>query len=190
MLRVTEVEATNDQLDQRLAKIQLVILDVDGVLTDGRILYLPDGSEVKIFHVRDGTGIRMGMRAGLEFVIISGRTSSAVTKRAAELGISEVHQGHRDKGKIAEELILRKGLTSDQTSAIGDDLLDIPVFNTVGVAFAVADAAPEARQHADITLTMPGGRAAVREAVELILKAKGCWTEALEKNLRRASANG
>ena len=162
-------------LAARAAKVRLLVLDVDGVLTDGTLVYGPEGEEVKRFHVRDGYALVAARRAGLAVAVISGRASAAVTRRLAELEIEEVHQGVGDKAARLAELIARLGRVRGEIAAMGDDLPDLPLMNAAGLALAPADAVPEVRRAADWVSRQPGGRGAVREAVELILRARKAW---------------
>lgn len=164
-------------LIQRAAAVRLLILDVDGVLTDGRITYTADGLEVKSFHVRDGSGLFFWQRLGGRVAIISGRTSKAVDVRAAELGIPVVIQGARDKRPALDRVLETTGSTAGEACAIGDDLPDLPLLRSCGLAVAVADACPEARAAAHYVTQTPGGRGAVREVIELLLRAQGRWYE-------------
>jgi 3-deoxy-D-manno-octulosonate 8-phosphate phosphatase (KDO 8-P phosphatase) len=157
------------------AKIKLLILDVDGVLTDGRIIVNNHGEEIKCFHVRDGHGIRLLMNAGIHVAIITGRKSKTVDHRARDLGIREVYQGIKDKESLAKELIQQKKLDKKEVCCMGDDLPDLPMFNQVGISIAVADACPELRTAADFITKNKGGKGAVREVCELILKTQGKW---------------
>jgi 3-deoxy-D-manno-octulosonate 8-phosphate phosphatase (KDO 8-P phosphatase) len=168
-------------LESRLARVRLLLLDVDGVLTDGSITYTSDGGEAKTFHVRDGVGLRLWREAGNMAAIITGRSSAAVERRAAELGIAVVRQGVGEKGAVAEEVLRVCGVGWDETAAIGDDVPDIPLAARALVGFAVADACAELRDAAAIVTTAPGGRGAVREAVERLLRARGGWEPALER---------
>ena len=163
------------EIDARAKKVRLMVLDVDGVLTDGRVTYLPGGVEAKTFHVRDGLGVQLLLATGCRVALISGRESEPVTRRARELGISPALQGVDDK-EAAFQAILRQVDASDDTTAyVGDDLPDLPIMERVGLAIAVADAAPEVRSQAHVVLRTGGGQGAVREACELILRAKGAW---------------
>lgn len=161
------------------AAIKLLLLDVDGVLTDGSIVYADDGTEIKRFHVRDGSGLKFWQRAGNRAAIVSGRTSKAVEMRAAELGVSPVLQGRPDKLPAFAEVLALTGLRPDEVCAIGDDLPDLPVLRRCGLAVAVADACPEVRAAAHYVTAAPGGRGAVREAVEWLLKSQGKWDDVL-----------
>lgn len=174
----------SEENKERAARIRLILLDVDGVLTDGRIRIGSDGVEQRVFHVRDGTGIRVGQAAGLSFGILSGRKSAAVERRAAELGISEVHQGVHDKLRRFEEILQRVDLQGDAVCFVGDDLIDIPVMRKSGFAAAPADAVPEAREIAHHVTELGGGAGAVREVVELVLRASGQWDAATRRYLK------
>ena len=160
-------------------KIKTLILDVDGVLTDGHILINDRGEEFKSFHVRDGQGLRLLMHAGIEVIIISGRKSDAVSHRAKELGIREVYQGVKDKGALLKQLKKQKKIESKHLCCIGDDLADLPLFHQASLSIAVADAVPEIKQEAGIITKSGGGKGAVREACEMILKKLGIWEEIL-----------
>ncbi len=166
-----------DTLSARAAAVELLLLDVDGVLTDGSVFYADDGTELKRFHVRDGSGLKLWHAAGKRSAIVSGRSSAAVVRRAAELGIGPVLQGRADKGAALAEVLAATGLRPEQVCAIGDDLPDVPVLRRCGLAVAVADACPEARAAADYVTPVPGGRGAVRDAIEWLLKQQGRWTE-------------
>jgi 3-deoxy-D-manno-octulosonate 8-phosphate phosphatase (KDO 8-P phosphatase) len=159
------------------ARIELLLLDVDGVLTDGSVVYSDSGEELKRFHVRDGAGLKLWRAAGKRAAIISGRSSATVERRAAELGVAPVLQGRDDKLAALDEVLAATGLTADRVCAIGDDLADLPVLGRVGLTIAVADACPEVRAAAHRTTITPGGRGAVREAAEWLLKLQGRWDE-------------
>lgn len=159
----------------RIEKVKLLVLDVDGVLTDGRLYYHDDGTESKAFDVRDGHGIKLAQRAGIEVALISGRSSPCVDKRAADLEITEVVQGPKDKVPTFERLLSEKGLGPEQAAFMGDDLVDLPVMRRAGFAVTVADASEHLFEAAHYVTLAPGGRGAVREVVELILAAQGAW---------------
>ncbi|MDA0657328.1 MAG: HAD hydrolase family protein [Planctomycetota bacterium] len=169
------------KLDVTCRNVELILCDVDGVLTDGGIVFDNQGIETKQFHIRDGLGIRLWMRAGYSFGIITGRTSHIVKIRAAELGIQEVRQGTEVKLPAARELWEKLGLTAKQVCFIGDDLPDLATVREVGLGIAVGDAVPEVIQSADHVTRLAGGQGAVREVVEMILKAKQRWTELVER---------
>ncbi|HYL02108.1 MAG TPA: HAD-IIIA family hydrolase [Steroidobacteraceae bacterium] len=152
--------------------IRLLVLDVDGVLTDGRLYYGPHGEALKVFDVRDGLGLRQLAGAGVELAVISGRRSIMVSRRCRELGVRHVHQGAPDKLAIFERLRGRLGLAAGACACVGDDLPDLPLMRAVGLAFAVADAHPRVRRAADLVTRRAGGHGAVREVCELLL-AKG-----------------
>lgn len=159
--------------------ISLLLLDVDGVLTDGSVLYADDGAELKRFHVRDGSGLKFWRDLGNRAAIVSGRTSSAVDRRAKELGIAPVLQGRSEKLAALDEVLTALDLRPEQVCAIGDDLPDLPVLKRVGLAVAVADACPEVRVAAHHVTAAPGGRGAVRDAIEWLLKLRGQWDTVL-----------
>jgi 3-deoxy-D-manno-octulosonate 8-phosphate phosphatase (KDO 8-P phosphatase) len=166
-----------ESLAQRAAAVRLLVLDVDGVLTDGRITYTAEGVELKSFHVRDGSGLVFWRRLGGKTAIISGRTSKAVDIRAAEIGITLVIQGSSDKRADFDRVLEATGLGADEACAIGDDLPDLLMLRASGLAAAVADGCPEVRAAAHYVTRTPGGRGAVREVVELLLRAQGRWCE-------------
>lgn len=161
----------------RCREIQLILSDVDGVLTDGGISFDNQGVELKRFHIRDGLGIKLWQRAGFQFGLLTSRSSQIVKVRAAELGIQLVHQGREHKLPAAREILLDLQLEPHQACYLGDDLPDLPVIRWVGLGVAVADAAPEVKAAARHVTACPGGKGAVREAIETILKAQGRWDE-------------
>lgn len=165
------------KLDQRCQPIELLLSDVDGVLTDGGVVFNNHGIESKQFHVRDGMGIKLAHMAGLRFGVVTSRNSHVVKVRAAELGIDIVRQGTHDKLQAVQEIARGLSLELHQVGYIGDDLPDLAVLKAVGLGVAVADAPPELALAAAYTTKLPGGRGAVRETVELILKAKRLWAE-------------
>ena len=165
----------NAEVRARIEKVKMLGLDVDGVMTDGRLFYHDDGTETKAFDVRDGHGIKMLQHAGIEVFLISGRSCLMVEKRAADLGITEVTQGVRDKVPVLEKLLKKRGFQLDQVAFVGDDVVDLPVMNRVGLAIAVADASEHLFESAHYVTLAPGGRGAVREVVELILAVQGLW---------------
>ena len=162
-----------------LNAIRLLCLDVDGVMTDGRILLDDHGVETKQFHVRDGTGLRAWMRAGFDVAIITGRSSMALRHRATELGIQHVIQGSRNKAHDLGWLLNEMEIAASEAAMLGDDLPDLPALRVVGFPMAVADAVHEVREIADYVTTRPGGHGAVREAIEFLLKEKDLWDTAL-----------
>jgi 3-deoxy-D-manno-octulosonate 8-phosphate phosphatase (KDO 8-P phosphatase) len=166
---------SDEELNAIAGRIELLVLDVDGVLTDGSITLTPDGAEIKTFHVRDGSALTAWRHCGKKTAIISGRASPAVSVRAAELGITEVRLGAKDKGAALIDVARATGSALDRTCAMGDDWPDLPVLTAVALPVAVADAGPEVRAAAKYVTMMPGGRGAVREVVEWILRAQDRW---------------
>src|SRR5574341_1464924 len=166
-------------LAKRAKAIKLLVLDVDGIMTDGRMIYSPDGDQMA-FHILDGHGIKLALRCGLALAIISGRESAMVTRRARELGIQEVHQRVLDKLPVFESLLQRKRLTGAQVACMGDDLPDLPLLLRAGLAIAVPGAVDEMREAAHYVTRRGGGKGAVREAIELLLKAQGHWPAVME----------
>jgi 3-deoxy-D-manno-octulosonate 8-phosphate phosphatase (KDO 8-P phosphatase) len=166
-----------------LVKIQMLVLDVDGVLTDGTLIMNSDGSESKFFNSLDGHGLRMWQRAGHKVALISGRASEPTQRRAAQLGIEHVFEDCHYKLPVFEKLLEHLGLAPDQVAYIGDDLPDLPPMRNAGFAIAVANAVDEVKQHADYVTTHPGGSGAVREVVEHILKSTGKWQELMKRYL-------
>jgi len=159
-------------LIERCKKIQLLLLDVDGVLTDGSLYYGPNGELVKNFFVRDGYGLKLWHEAGFRSGIISGRDSDIVSFRAAELKMSFVYQGNDDKIASFDELITEARVSTEEIAFVGDDTLDIPVFERVGLAIAVADAHEDAKAAAHYVTKTRGGRGAVREVIDMLLKSR------------------
>ncbi len=155
--------------------VRLLILDVDGIMTDGSIVYDNDGGETKTFNVRDGHGIKLLMRAGLGLALITARSSRAVSRRADELGIELVYQGTSDKLSAFKEILEETSLEPGQTAYMGDDIIDIPVLKRAGFSVTVPEAASEVRERVDYITEKRGGRGAVREVVEIILKEQGKW---------------
>lgn len=162
-------------LEARASGIKLILLDVDGVLTDGTVVMHGDGTESKAFHIRDGAAIVWSMQAGVQIGLLSARSSPATVQRATQLGIRIVAQGVISKPVELDRILAEEGLTDTDVAYMGDDLLDIPVLKRVGLAGAPADAAPEVRDVADWVSTKGGGRGAVREFIELVLRAQGHW---------------
>ncbi len=174
-----------EEILEKAKKIKALLTDVDGVLTDGRIIYDSEGRELKFFHVRDGHGIKMLVSHGIEVGIITGRNSTIVEKRAKELGIRYVIQNAHDKGKIVDDFLRETKLESKEVCYIGDDIVDLPVFVKVGLTVTVPDAPMEVQKYADyITLNYPG-RGAVREVCEIILRAKGIWDNIIKSYLKK-----
>ncbi len=159
-----------------LEKIKLLLLDVDGVLTDGRIIYDSNGVEYKAFDVKDGHGIKLVQRAGIRVGIITGRDSQVVALRAAELGIDLVYQGAKDKRVPFQDILEKLALTPEEVAYVGDDVIDIPVMRAVGFAAAVADAMEEVKPVAHMVTKRCGGRGAVREVCDHLLRESGRWS--------------
>ncbi len=166
-------------LRQRLARIRLVVLDVDGVLTDGTLIYSSAGEEMKRFSVRDGFALKLLLRAGVQVAILSGRSSEAVAARCRELGLRTelVVQGSRDKAADLDRLEEAVGVSDAEVAAVGDDLPDLPLLARAGFAACPADAAPEVMVACDLVCGADGGRGAVREFAELLLKAQNSWSD-------------
>ena len=175
--------SVNQEIIERARKIKLLILDCDGVLTDGRIIMLPDGDETKAFDVKDGHAMVMAQRAGLKIGIISGRKSSIVRARAKELGIAHLHEMAWGKTEPYEKILAEEDLSDEAICYIGDDVVDIPLLRRAGLGVAVADAVDEAKQYSHMVTSRVGGRGAVREVVEMILKAQDKWDEAMARYL-------
>ena len=173
--RRTSVPHAKTDVLERARGIRLVALDVDGVLTDGSIVVFADGNEARSFHSRDGLAVKLGQIAGLRFAVISGRTSAAVERRARELGLREIHQGVGDKVACLREIALRLGITVLETCFVGDDLVDLPALLASGLSAAPADADEGVRDLVHLVTDAPGGRGAVREVIEFVLRAQGAW---------------
>ena len=167
-------------IDARAKLIKLLLMDCDGVLTDGLLWLTENDDEQKAFHARDGQGISLVHRAGLRTGIISGRKSMAVERRAHDLKMAYVHQFAKDKIKALEEIITEAAVSAEECAFIGDDLADIAPMRRVGLAVAVADAVEETKQAAHYVTHLKGGRGAVREVCELILKSQGRWEELMK----------
>ncbi|MHB8070084.1 MAG: 3-deoxy-manno-octulosonate-8-phosphatase KdsC [Desulfobaccales bacterium] len=167
------------ELKERAKNIRLLILDVDGVLTDGSLYFGPAGEALKVFHVRDGHGIKMLQKAGIEVAFLSGRRSDAAYHRAKELGIKRFFEGLRDKVATMKEIKAALQIRPQEVAVVGDDLVDLPIMNRAGLAVAVADAVPEVLAAAHWVTNLPGGKGAVRELCDLLLKAQGKWEEAI-----------
>lgn len=166
---------------EKLRRVSALLLDVDGVLTDGRIIYDDAGVETKRFHVRDGLGVRLLMDAGIAVGIVTGRSGAALQHRCRDLGIDLVLDGVSDKAAALAAIQDREGHPLERMAFAGDDLPDLPAMVRAGVALAVADAAPEVRDRADAVTDRPGGRGAVREICEAILRARDQWEAALNR---------
>ena len=165
------------KLEDRCRRIELILSDVDGVLTDGGVLFDNQGIESKQFHIRDGLGIKLWQKAGFRFGLLTARSSHIVKVRAAELNVGIVRQGFENKLPTAKQLIAELDLAPEQVCHIGDDLTDLSLIRYVGLGVAVADAVKEVRDAAQYVTDLPGGRGAVREVVELLLRSKNRWDD-------------
>ena len=168
-------------LSEKLKKIVLLVLDVDGVLTDGKIIIDDLGNESKNFHVRDGHGLKLLMRGGVDVMFLTGRTSEVVKHRADELGVRDVYQGVKDKAQVLGEILEKRELSGERIAYVGDDVVDIPAFRMVGFSVAVAGAPGYVRAEADYVTEKEGGAGAVREVCEMILGAQGTWNEVIAR---------
>lgn len=175
MRRESSVHAVDEALRERILPVRMVIFDVDGVLTDGGITIHDDGSESKTFDVKDGHGIKLLQRSGLQVALISGRFCASVLHRAKGLGIEHVYQGIHRKVEAYEQIKAATGLEDRQMAYVGDDLIDIPVMRRVGFAVCVQDAVEHVKPFAHYVTSRPGGRGAAREVCELILQVQGLW---------------
>lgn len=178
------------RLITRARKIKMLLMDVDGVLTDGGIIYGGGPGleiELKKFHVQDGTAIALAHRAGLKTGIITGRESLVVTRRAQELQMAEIYQKAHSKMEAFQEILARHGVKEEEVAFIGDDLIDLPVMARSGLAIAVANAQDEVKALAHMVTKAQGGQGAVREAVNFILKAQGTWETATERYFSQES---
>ncbi|MBI5188292.1 MAG: 3-deoxy-manno-octulosonate-8-phosphatase KdsC [Nitrospirae bacterium] len=175
------MKKTKKQIETLAKKIKLLILDVDGVLTDGSIILDNEGNELKSFHVRDGHGIKMLINAGIHVAIITGRHSKVVERRAQELGITEVFQKCHDKRDAYKQLVEKFSLSDSEIAYIGDDIVDISLLKRSGFSVAVADADDEVKADAMMITRNRGGRGAVREVCDFLLKAKGLWQEIIDE---------
>lgn len=163
-----------------LKQVKMLVLDVDGVLTDGRITYTDAGEQIKSFLSRDGLGLKMLMNNNIQVGIITGRTSGALAHRCRNLGIDLLFDGIQDKAAAMDQIAARTGIHTSAMAFVGDDLIDLPAMGRAGVAVAVADAADEVKSRADIVTLAKGGHGAVREICEAILKARGLWDRAMK----------
>ena len=159
----------------RARKIRLLVMDVDGVLTDGRMVLSDRGDELKMFHTHDGIGLALAHRAGLKTALVTGETSPIAKARGEKLGVGTVVLGARRKGDVVDALLAEHGMSPDALAYIGDDLLDLPALQRAGLAVTVADAVADVKRIAHVVTKAPGGHGAVRECVELLLRAQGVW---------------
>jgi 3-deoxy-D-manno-octulosonate 8-phosphate phosphatase (KDO 8-P phosphatase) len=172
------------EVEQRARGIRLLVLDVDGVLTDGRLYYGGDEVELKAFHIQDGHGLKMLRESGIEVAIITGRTSQAVERRAQNLGVQYVYQGVADKLAVFEQLLARLGLSATAAAGMGDDLPDLPILRRCGLALTVPEAPALIRSHAHYVTSLHGGSGAVREVCELLMQAQGTLEGKMQEYLR------
>jgi len=172
--------------EESARKIRLICLDVDGVMTDGRVILSSDGTETRFFDIQDGHGIKLALRAGYHVALISGRESPITAQRARELGIEMVYQNVKIKIPVFEEILDSLQLGPDEALYMGDDLPDLPVMRRAGLAIAPANAVEEVKQEADLITTHSGGRGAVREALEWLLKTAGRWDEVFARYVTQA----
>jgi 3-deoxy-D-manno-octulosonate 8-phosphate phosphatase (KDO 8-P phosphatase) len=169
----------DEALAERCRALKLILTDVDGVMTDGTVLLLPDGGEAKAFHVRDGLALVMARGAGLRTGLVSGRASAVVDRRAAELGMAVVRQGVADKAKVFREVLAEQGLEAHEVAYMGDDVNDLAVLREAGLSAAPADAPLGVRLEAFMVTEARGGQGCLREFVEAILRARGDWEKAV-----------
>ena len=171
------------ELNERIRKVKLAIFDVDGVLTDGRLHYGPNGEESKVFNTLDGHGLKMLQQSGVELAIISGRASKALERRAGDLGIAQLFMGVENKLNMFETLLKSLSLVPAQSAGIGDDVIDLPFLTRCGFAASVPSAPAYVKQRVHYVTTAQGGHGAVREFCDLIMQAQGTWDAALKKYL-------
>ena len=164
-----------------LSRIDLLVLDVDGVLTDGKIILTPGGDEIKEFHVRDGAGMKYWRQAGKKLAVITGRGSPAVLCRLADLGVDALRMNAADKRPALQSVLAELNIPANRTAVVGDDLADLPLLKTCALPVAVADAVPELLDAAAYITKLPGGHGAVRETIETILRPTGLWTKIIER---------
>lgn len=169
---------------EKAKKLKLLILDVDGVLTDGRLFFDNKGEEYKCFHARDGHGIKLLQQTGVEVAVISGRKSNSVAMRMKNLGVEHVYQGHENKIAAFNEIIKTMAIEPEQAAHVGDDLLDLPIMTRVGLAIAVNDANDSVKEYADWCTTLSGGEGAVREVCDFIMRSQGTFDTVLKSYLQ------
>jgi len=168
-------------LPEKLKGIQLLLLDVDGVLTDGSIIYNDEDSETKVFNVKDGFGLKLVLSAGIKVGLVTGRTSKALHRRCRDLGIRHIYDSVQQKAQLLDKISIETGVGAENTAFIGDDLPDLPLMRRVGLSIAVADAHEMVRDYSDWVISVPGGRGAVREVCDALLKARGDWEKLIEQ---------
>ena len=166
-------------LPKNLKDINLLLLDVDGVLTTGNIVYNEGDGEIKIFNVKDGLGLKLIMKIGIKVGIVTGRTSKALDRRCRELGIRFLYDGVLQKARLLDRIVTETGVGAGETAFMGDDIPDLSLMRSVGLSIAVADAHEVVRQHSDWVTTAPGGRGAVREVCDAMLKVRGAWDQTI-----------
>lgn len=185
MIETKQPAVFSEEVLKRASKIKVLLMDVDGVLTDGRLYYLKDhedkAAELKAFNSHDGLGLHFLNAAGIKTGVISGRISFATEERARILKMTYVYQGHLEKIPLFEEVLAKEGIKADEAAFVGDDFTDVPLMQRSGLGCAVADARPEVKDRAHFVSSKPGGRGAVREIAELILKSQGQWEKVLAK---------
>lgn len=183
--RAESRKQSSTSLINRAQAVKLLLLDVDGVLTDGSIPYTAAGEEIKTFHSRDGFGLNLVQKIGVKVGLITARKSEALARRAKDLSVAYLFQGARNKVAVFKEIIAELEISPSETAYMGDDWLDLPLLNMVGLAATVADAVPEVRKIVDYVAESPGGRGAVREVCDLIIKAQGRRDSLLMEYLER-----
>lgn len=183
--RAESRKQSSTSLINRAQAVKLLLLDVDGVLTDGSIPYTAAGEEIKTFHSRDGFGLNLVQKIGVKVGLITARKSEALARRAKDLKVAYLFQGARNKVAVFKEIIAELEISPSETAYMGDDWLDLPLLNMVGLAATVADAVPEVRKIVDYVAESPGGRGAVREVCDLIIKAQGRRDSLLREYLER-----
>jgi 3-deoxy-D-manno-octulosonate 8-phosphate phosphatase (KDO 8-P phosphatase) len=181
---------TAEAIRDRMRRVRLVLLDVDGVLTDGGLRFGPRGDEGRRFHVRDGTAIKLALSAGLPVGILSGRRAEAVRHRAEELGLPEIHQGRREKLAAWREILDRRDLADADVAFMGDDVLDLPLLRRAGLAACPSDASAECLDAAHWVATRAGGAGCVRELLEAVLRAQDAWDDAVAREIGEPAPRG
>lgn len=171
----------NKSLIAKIKKVKLLLLDVDGVLTDGRIIYDSRGCDLKLFDVHDGMGVHVLRKAGIPAILVTAKNSKAIVPRARDMGVAEVFSDVSPKTSVLEGIMKKYGVDADELCFVGDDLVDLCIMKRVGLAVAVANGCAEVRKAADLVTTKRGGRGAVRELAEIILKTQGLWKKAISE---------
>lgn len=181
---------SDSELIRRAKTLDWLLVDVDGVLTDGRLIYGGSGERLKVFHVRDGLAVRLAQRGGLKVGALSGRSSAPLNRRLEDLGFDSVTTGRSDKAAAFADFVERQDADPDRVAYVGDDLLDLPVLVRCGLSFAPANAVHEVRERVDYVLASAGGHAAFRELVELVLSARGSWQDLVDDYLAGGAKAG